>query len=267
MLVTLLALALCAGLAGMGGAAEARPAVGFELHKTTIKPKRPYFDGNKRIRLYYGFGARRRTDLKLRVVHVASGNTVRVWRERHARPGKRLERRWDGLNRRGKAVKDGRYEFRVGPLGRRDRFAGRLRLHGHVFPIDGPHANRGAIGEFGAPRNGGRTHAGFDVNGDCGTPLIAARGGRVVDVGYDPSLYGWFVRINARASNEQYFYAHLIARPEVGDGSRVRTGTMLGRIGRTGNAASTPCHLHFELRKGGRLVDPRPSLARWDRWS
>ena len=38
---------------------------------------------------------------------------------------------------------------------------------------------RGAIGEFGAPRSGGRTHEGFDIVAPCGAGLVAVRGGRV----------------------------------------------------------------------------------------
>jgi murein DD-endopeptidase MepM/ murein hydrolase activator NlpD len=261
------AVALVEATAGPAEAVSAQVGSGFELRKTKVRPKRPLFDGKRRITLHYGFGARGPVDLRIRVVHVRSGNTVRVWRERDARPGRRLERRWNGLNRRGRAVKDGRYEFRVGPKGRRDRFAGRLRIHGHVFPVDGGHGSRGAIGEFGAPRNGGRTHEGFDILARCGTPLVAARGGRVKKSGYDDRLYGYFVLINARKSNEQYFYSHLIAPPLPGKGERVRTGERIGAVGQTGNARSTPCHLHFERRKRGRPVDPEPALRRWDRWS
>lgn len=238
---------------------------GFELKQTRITPKRPLFDGPRRIRLRYRFAARERVDLRLRVLDLSSGNTVRVWRERGAGPRKRLERRWDGLNRRGRAVAGGRYEFRVGPLGGRDRSAGRLRLRGHTHPVDGRHRDRGPVGRFGAGRNGGRTHEGYDILAPCGTPLVAARGGKVAAVGYDPRLYGWFVRIRARKSKQQHFYSHLIERPDVGRGDRIRTGERLGRVGQTGNAASTPCHLHFELRKAGRLVDPRPALRRWER--
>lgn len=249
------------------GPAAEPAATGFELRKTNISPKRPLFDGRRRITLHYGFGAGGPVDLRIRVIHVRSGNTVRVWRERGARPGRRLKRGWDGLNRRGRAVKDGRYEFRVGPKGRRDRYAGRLRIHGHVFPVDGRHGTRGAVGEFGAPRNGGRIHEGFDILAACGTPLLAARGGRVKKAGYDDRLYGYFVLINARKSNEQHFYSHLIGPSRAGKGERVRTGERIGAVGQTGNARSTPCHLHFELRKGGQLVNPAPALRRWNRWS
>jgi murein DD-endopeptidase MepM/ murein hydrolase activator NlpD len=38
-------------------------------------------------------------------------------------------------------------------------------------------------------------------------------------------------------------------------------------VGRTGNARSTECHLHFEIRAGGEPIDPEPLLRRWDRYS
>ena len=199
------------------------------------------------------------------MIRVKSGKTVRSWTERKARPGERLRRRWDGVTESGRAAPDGRYEFRVGPSGGADRFAGRLKLRGHAFPVDGPHGTRGGIGEYGAPRSGGRTHEGFDVTGSCGTRLVAARGGEVKRAGYDPELYGNYVLIDARKSRQDHFYAHLNARPRVGDGERVRTGQGVGEIGRTGNAASTPCHLHFEIRVGGRPIDPEPKLRDWDR--
>ena len=178
-----------------------------------------------------------------------------------------MQRSWNGVDRRGRAAPDGRYEFRVGPRGRDDRYAGRFELHGHVFPVDGPHSDRGPVGEFGAGRNDGRTHEGFDILADCGTPLVAARGGRVRKAGYDARLYGNFVLINGRKSDEQYFYSHLLEPSPFDKGDRIRTGDRLGRVGQTGNAASTPCHLHFELRRSGRPIDPEPELRRWDRWS
>ena len=57
------------------------------------------------------------------------------------------------------------------------------------------------------------------------------------------------------------------ARPaEARAGDAVKTSERLGNIGLTGNAAGTPCHLHVELRRSGRLLDPEPRLARWDRY-
>jgi murein DD-endopeptidase MepM/ murein hydrolase activator NlpD len=264
----LLALLACAGLAATAAAGpRTGRGVGFELRATSISPKHPTFDARRKIRLHYGFAAERPVDLRIEVLKARSGNVVRVYRERDARPGRRLVRVWNGLTRRDEVAGDGRYEFRVGPLGGAMRFAGGFRLRTHVFPVDGPHGTRGPVGEFGAPRNGGRVHEGFDITADCGTPLRAARGGRVQKVGYDPVLYGYFVLIDGRKTSQDYFYSHLIAPPAVGRHDRVRTSQFVGRVGRTGNAASTPCHLHFEIRIHGRPVDPDPYLRDWDRHS
>jgi murein DD-endopeptidase MepM/ murein hydrolase activator NlpD len=248
-------------------ATTADRGVGFELRETSISPKHPLFDGERKIALHYGFAANERTDLQVRVLKAKSGSVVRVYTVRDATPGKRLKRTWNGLNRRGKAAGDGRYEFRVGPRGGAMRFAGRFKLHTHVFPVDGAHGTRGPIGDFHAPRNGGRLHEGFDITADCGTPLVVARGGKVQKVGYDPVLYGYYALIDGLKTSQDYFYAHLIAPPAVGKHERVRTGQLVGRVGRTGNAASTPCHLHFEVRIHGSPVDPEPFLRKWDKSS
>jgi len=249
------------------GPERAGRALAFKLERASVSPRQALFAGPRRPRLRFRFSARRATDLRIEVIELRTGKTVAAWRERRARPGRRYQRRWNGRKRRGGAARDGRYEFRVGAKGRPLRHAGRFRLRGHVYPVDGPHSARGAVGEFGAGRNGGRTHEGYDILADCGTPLVAARGGKVRRVGYDDRLYGYYVLINGRKTDESYFYSHLIGPPTVGKGERVRTGQRVGRVGQTGNARSTPCHLHFELRENGRPVDPEPELGRWDGWS
>ena len=253
-------------VAPAGGIPSPRPEnVGFRLKGATVSPKHPLFAGKRKVNLHYAFAANRSIGLRIRVIRVRSGKAVREWTERAADPGERLERPWDGLNRRGRSAADGRYEFRVGPAGERDRYAARFQLRGHVFPVDGPHGTRGAVGEFHAPRNGGRIHEGFDITGDCGTPLVAARGGVVQRAGYDPVLYGNYVLVDAAKSRQDYFYSHMIAASLARRGERVYTGQELGRIGQTGNAAGTPCHLHFEIHVGGKPIDPTPALNRWDR--
>ena len=118
---------------------------------------------------------------------------------------------------------------------------------------------------FGAPRNGGRIHEGYDVNAACGTPLVAARGGRVRQEPYDPVLYGNLVIIRGRRTHRDYWYAHLRTTPRVAKGDRVRTGQRLGEIGATGNAASVGCHLHFEVRAARRAGRPGAAPARLGR--
>lgn len=133
--------------------------------------------------------------------------------------------------------------------------------------MQGPHGTRGAIGEFGAPRDGGRVHEGFDIVAACGTPLVAVRGGRVLRRGYDPVLYGNFLLIHGEGEDRSYFYAHLPRPALVDPGERVFTGERVGAVGETGNARTVGCHLHFEIHVHGRPIDPEPLLRRWDRYS
>lgn len=269
-LSSILTLLLVGGLTLTAGApaSVAKPSGdGFRLGATRVTPAQPLLWGKRKIRLHYRFTARRAVDLRIAVVRVRSGNVVATYRARDSEPRRRHTRAWNGLNRRGNAAPDGRYAFRIGLAGRALKPAGTLHLRGHVFPVDGPHGTRGPVGEFHAARNGGRIHEGFDITGACGTPLLAARGGEVAKAGYDPVLYGNYVLIDGAKTGQDYFYAHLIAPAEVADGDRVFTGQRVGRIGQTGNAAGTPCHLHFEVRVHGDPIDPEPLLGDWDRYS
>ena len=138
---------------------------------------------------------------------------------------------------------------------------------GQIFPVRGPHWTRGPVGEFGAPRDGGRTHEGFDYVAPCGTKLVSARAGMVLKRAYDPVLYGNYVIIHARGLGRNYWYAHLLKSAIVGKGKVVRTGQRIGSVGKTGNARTVGCHLHFEMHVHGKAVDPEPSLRRWDSFS
>ena len=142
-----------------------------------------------------------------------------------------------------------------------------MPFYGHVFPVDGPHGERGAVGVFHAPRNGGRIHEGFDITAACGTPLVAVRTGRVRKVGFDPVLYGYFALIGGEGERRSYFYAHMPSPAWVRRGERVHEGERIGAVGETGNAVGTGCHLHFEVHADGAPVDPWPLLSRWDRYS
>lgn len=258
---------MAVAVAALGLAAPASAGGGFELTHTVVSPKSALFDAAPTVKLRYRFRAPAERDLEIRVLRKQSGDTVAVFRRRAAPPATLLRRPWNGLNRRGRPAPDGRYEFRVGVRGGRSFFAGRFSLHGYTYPVDGPHGPRGALGSYGAPRTGGRRHEGYDILADCGTRLVAARGGRVTRAAYDRELHGWHVRIAARRSSRDLLYSHLASRPRFERGDRVHTGALLGHVGQTGNADGTPCHLHFEVRENKRHTDPEPLLRRWDRWS
>lgn len=263
-LALIVAVLLLLGATVAGSAAAPK---GFQLSKPKVSPGKVFFDGKRSAKLKYSFRAGGRRDVKVQVVRTRDDKVVASRLRRNARPGHRYRVEWGGLRRNGKVAGDGSYAFRVGTPRGVKRGVGRFDLHGFEFPVDGPHGTRGPIGEFHAPRSGGRVHQGFDITASCGTPVRAARGGRVQKVGYDPSLYGNYVLIDGRKTRRDTFYSHLRERVPFGKGERVPTGARLGEVGQTGDAASTPCHLHFELHDRGRAIDPEPELRRWDGWS
>ncbi len=110
-------------------------------------------------------------------------------------------------------------------------------------------------------------HEGFDVVAACGTPLVAARGGRVRRAGYDPVLYGNYLLIHGQGERRSYFYSHLVRPAAVSRGERLFSGQRVGAVGATGNARTVGCHLHFEIWVDGDPIDPGPALERWDRHS
>ena len=77
----------------------------------------------------------------------------------------------------------------------------------------------------------------------CGTPLIAARGGRVQYSGYQGAA-GNYIVIDGKGTRFD-MYMHLVEPSPLQTGDTVRTGQPIGIVGDTGDA--TACHLHFEM--------------------
>lgn len=141
------------------------------------------------------------------------------------------------------------------------RAGGDVVAKGFVFPVGGPHSYGDS---FGAPRMTGtqyeHTHQGTDIFAPSGTPLLACERGVLVKVGTDV-LGGtklWLVG----ASGTRYYYAHLSAFAEgVAENKVVEAGEVVGYVGNTGNALTTPAHLHFQVHPGGGpAVNPYPLL-------
>jgi murein DD-endopeptidase MepM/ murein hydrolase activator NlpD len=104
----------------------------------------------------------------------------------------------------------------------------------------------------------GRLHAGIDIGILRRLRVVAGADGRVSAAGYLPGYagYGLVVIVDHRDGHET-LYAHL-SRVDVRQGEWVRGGRPLGMAGCTGSCTGT--HLHFELRRRGRAVDPLPLL-------
>lgn len=142
-----------------------------------------------------------------------------------------------------------------------------LTVADHVFPIAGEYDFGGAGADFGSGR-AGHSHQGHDVFAACGTPLLAARGGRVQERRYHAAA-GNYVVVDADGTATDYVYMHLAEPSPFSRGDAVATGQRIGSVGDSGNARG--CHLHFELwagpgyYEGGRPFDPLPALKAWER--
>lgn len=117
------------------------------------------------------------------------------------------------------------------------------------------------IDDWHFPRSGGRLHKGNDIFAERGTPVLAVADGVVRRVnrvdrwepGSGSGLGGKTVSITTD-ERTYWYYAHLDSVADgVEVGAAVEAGEQLGTVGTTGNARSTPPHLHI-----GRYVDGGP---------
>ncbi|MFY0592049.1 peptidoglycan DD-metalloendopeptidase family protein [Roseivirga sp.] len=121
------------------------------------------------------------------------------------------------------------------------------------FPVAGK-TDR-AIGSFwGADRDGGRRkHEGVDIFAPRGTPIIAPTDGYVRTAG-KRGIGGNVVWLYDSKRSQSLYFAHL-NKILVKKGDRIKLGDTLGTVGNTGNARTTPPHLHFGIYKNG-ATDP-----------
>lgn len=121
------------------------------------------------------------------------------------------------------------------------------------WPVDGTMTS-----DYGVRFRGIRPgwHHGVDIAVAHGTPVHAMRGGTVTFAGV-MSGYGNVVVIRHSAGLSTV-YGHL-SRIEVSRGDRVAGRQIVGLAGSSGNA--TGAHLHFEVVRAGRSVDPVPLLG------
>ena len=96
-----------------------------------------------------------------------------------------------------------------------------------------------------------RFHDGVDLAASAGTPIVAAADGRVVGAGWHGG-YGQQVEI-AHSGGLETSYGHM-SRIAAHIGQVVRKGEVIGWVGSTG--LSTGPHLHFEVTRNGRPVNP-----------
>lgn len=120
-----------------------------------------------------------------------------------------------------------------------------------VFPVAGKtHKSIGSI--WGDVRDGGkRSHEGVDIFAPRGTPVIAPVDG-IVRSAEERGIGGKVVWLSDNEHSQSLYFAHLNDW-NVKRGDRVKTGDTLGFVGNTGNARTTPPHLHFGIYSRGAM--------------
>ena len=128
-----------------------------------------------------------------------------------------------------------------------------------TFPVIGPVSYTDS---YGAPRSGGRTHAGQDIMGSKMQELVAATDGTVTYMTIPEASFGYMLTITDD-EGWSYHYIHInndtpgtddgaaslehVFAPGLERGSRVEAGQLVAYLGDSGNAESTGAHLHFEM--------------------
>ena len=101
-----------------------------------------------------------------------------------------------------------------------------------------------------------KRHQGIDVPSPLGTPIKASSPGTVI---YSSNTIKGYGNLIILRHSEEFVtvYAHNQVNL-VEEGNWVERGQIIGKVGQTGRA--TGPHLHFEIRKNNKAVDPLPYL-------
>jgi hypothetical protein len=239
-------------------------------------PRTLFFGGPQRAVFTYRTLATQAMDLQVNLVRLTDNAVVRSWAQPAVAPGSLNRVRWTG-SVKGRVPRKGSYAFVLSTPGvaaasvrsATTTAPDAVTVYDHMFPIRGAHDYGSGGASFGSGRSG-HSHQGQDVFAKCGTPLVAARGGKVQFAGFHAAA-GYYVVIDGVGTGTDYAYMHLREPADVLVGDRVYTGQEIGAVGDSGNARG--CHLHFEewsspgWYDGGRPRDPLPDLKRWDRTS
>ncbi|WP_339932131.1 M23 family metallopeptidase [uncultured Brevundimonas sp.] len=137
----------------------------------------------------------------------------------------------------------------AGPVTRKLLFSAPVRGYG----VNSPFGLRKLAGEARA-----RAHKGVDIAAPKGTGVQVAAEGRVLRTGYDASGFGNFIEVS-HPNGMTSLYGHL-SRIDVASGMTVEQGQRIGLVGSTGY--STGPHLHFQIERSGRMVDPSRVVGR-----
>lgn len=131
----------------------------------------------------------------------------------------------------------------------------RIVMGASLMPVAGVKTSD-LVNSWGAPRDGGkRSHRGIDIFAPKGTEIYSMSDGVITYIGEQPK--GGKCLWVSTEDGLSFYYAHLDRwAPGLYEGMAVSSGTVLGYVGNTGNARSTPAHLHLAVHDGGEAINP-----------
>ena len=165
----------------------------------------------------------------------------------------------------------------LGPATAADADMNDKSRRGPAYSMTYPVVGRSSVVDtFGAPRSGGRSHAGQDVMAAKMQPLVAAVDGKVTRVTIPEPSYGYMLTITGD-DGWHFNYIHInndtpgtddgkasledVYGPGIVEGARVRAGQLVAYVGDSGNAEDVAPQLHFEMvDPSGSVVNPMAAL-------
>lgn len=123
--------------------------------------------------------------------------------------------------------------------------------------------------DFDQKRSGGRSHQALDILAPRGTPVVAVADGRIRKL-FNSKAGGLTIYQYDEAEKTCFYYAHLDRYAAgIREGMPVKSGTLIGYVGTTGNAPPGAPHLHFAVTRlpptkewwKGEAIDPYPLLT------
>ena len=102
-----------------------------------------------------------------------------------------------------------------------------------------------------------QNHNGIDLAANEGTPVHAIQDGVIQAAVTGDKTFGNYIIISHSGGKMTSVYAHL-SKMIVTNSQKVKKGEIIGYVGHTGMA--TGSHLHFEIRQGGKPLDPESKM-------
>lgn len=114
---------------------------------------------------------------------------------------------------------------------------------------------------WGGARSEGRSHEGIDIFAPRGTPIQSTTQGIISKVGDD--RLGGRVVVVVGPGGAGHYYAHMEDYANISTNDWINAGDVIGYVGNSGNAKSTPTHVHYGIYINGRAVNPYPLLQKY----